>query len=190
MPYFRAFQPFRSRRPTLWTQSLSWWIIWFLISTFLYAIVQIGLFVTTFLSSTALTMGTNAVFSGFSAFSVTATNFMNSITFVMNYLFFISSDFSDFASLSDPQTLPFFFKRVPPWFYLRRRLLYPFNYENKCRIFKLFSLFRLRWPSLWTQSLLWWIIYFLILTFLYATVQIELLVTAFSYLTALTMVMS
>ncbi|WP_273418873.1 hypothetical protein, partial [Clostridium sp. AF02-29] len=67
-----------------------------------------------------LTMGTNAVFSGFSAFSVTATNFMNSITFVMNYLFLISSDFSDFASLSDPQTLPFFFKRVPPWFYLRR----------------------------------------------------------------------
>ena len=31
-------------------------------------------------------MGTNAVFSGFSAFSVTATNFMNSITFVMNHL--------------------------------------------------------------------------------------------------------
>ena len=24
---------------------------------------------------------------------------------------------------------------------IRRRLLYPFNYENKCRIFKLFSLF-------------------------------------------------
>ena len=59
-------------------------------------------------------------FRAFSAFSVTATNFMNSITFVMNYLFLISSDFSDFASLSDPQTLPFFFKRVPPWFYLRR----------------------------------------------------------------------
>ena len=33
-----------------------------------------------------LTKGTNAVFSGFSAFSVTATNFMNSITFVMNHL--------------------------------------------------------------------------------------------------------
>ena len=64
-------------------------------------------------------------FRAFSAFSVTATNFMNSITFVMNYLFLISSDFSDFASLSDPQTLPFFFKRVPPWFYLRRRTLYP-----------------------------------------------------------------
>ena len=31
-------------------------------------------------------MGTNAVFSGFSAFSVTATNFMNSITFVMEHL--------------------------------------------------------------------------------------------------------
>ena len=79
-------------------------------------------------------------FRAFSAFSVTATNFMNSITFVMNYLFLISSDFSDFASLSDPQTLPFFFKRVPPWFYLRRRLLYPFNYGNKFRIFGLFSL--------------------------------------------------
>ena len=64
-------------------------------------------------------------FRAFSAFSVTATNFMNSITFVMNYLFLISSDFSDFASLSDPQTLPFFFKKVPPWFYLRRRTLYP-----------------------------------------------------------------
>ena len=64
-------------------------------------------------------------FRAFSAFSVTATNFMNSITFVMNYLFLISSDFSDFASLSDPQTLPFFFKKVPPWFYLRRRILYP-----------------------------------------------------------------
>ncbi|RHO39250.1 hypothetical protein DW181_05570 [Clostridium sp. AM16-23] len=31
-------------------------------------------------------MGTNAVFSGFSAFSVTATNFMNSIAFVMEHL--------------------------------------------------------------------------------------------------------
>ena len=46
-------------------------------------------------------------FRAFSAFSVTVTNFMNSITFVMNYLFLISSDFSDFASLSDPQTLSF-----------------------------------------------------------------------------------
>ena len=137
-----------------------------------------------------LTTRTNAVFPGFFDLLAPAAIIYNSITSVMNYLFLISSDFSDFASLSDPQTLSFFFKRVPPWFYLRRRLLYPFNYENKCRIFKLFSLFRLRWPSLWNQSLLWWIIGFLISTFLYATVQIELLVIAFYSLTALTMVAS
>ncbi len=79
-----------------------------------------------------LTKETNAVFPGFFDPLAPAAIIYNSNTFVMNYLFPISSDFSDFASLSDPQTLPFFFKRVPPWFYLRRRLLYPFNYENKC----------------------------------------------------------
>ena len=50
-------------------------IIWRVISIFLGGACYIH-----------LTMGTNAVFSGFSAFSVTATNFMNSITFVMNHL--------------------------------------------------------------------------------------------------------
>ena len=50
-------------------------IIWRVISFFLGGACYIH-----------LTMGTNAVFSGFSAFSVTATNFMNSITFVMNHL--------------------------------------------------------------------------------------------------------
>ena len=87
-----------------------------------------------------LTTRTNAVFPSFFAPLASAAIIYNSITSVMNYLFLISSDFPDFASLSDPQTLPFFFKRVPSWFYLRRRLLYPFNYENVCRIFRLFSL--------------------------------------------------
>ena len=87
-----------------------------------------------------LTKETNAVFPGFFDPLAPAAIIYNSITSVMNYLFLISSDFPDFASLSDPQTLPFFFKRVPSWFYLRRRLLYPFNYENVCRIFRLFSL--------------------------------------------------
>ena len=72
-----------------------------------------------------LTKETNAVFPGFFDPLAPAAIIYNSNTFVMNYLFLISSDFSDFASLSDPQTLPFFFKRVPPWFYLRRRTLYP-----------------------------------------------------------------
>ena len=66
-----------------------------------------------------LTKETNAVFPGFFDPLAPAAIIYNSNTFVMNYLFPISSDFSDFASLSDPQTLPFFFKRVPPWFYLR-----------------------------------------------------------------------
>lgn len=74
-----------------------------------------------------LTKETNAVFPGFFDPLAPATFIYNSITSVMNYLFLISSDFSDFASLSDPQTLPFFFKRVPSWFYLRRRLFYPLN---------------------------------------------------------------
>ena len=72
-----------------------------------------------------LTKETNAVFPGFFDPLAPAAIIYNSNTFVMNYRFLISSDFSDFASLSDPQTLPFFFKRVPPWFYLRRRVLYP-----------------------------------------------------------------
>ena len=101
--------------------------------------------ITSFLGSACyihLTMGTNAIFSGFSALSVTATNFMNSITFVMNYLFLISSDFSDFASLSDPQTLPFFFKRVPPWFYLRRWTLYPTELQRFiCFTWNIYRLF-------------------------------------------------
>ena len=137
-----------------------------------------------------LTKETNAVFPGFFDPLAPAAIIYNSITSVMNYLFLISSDFSDFASLSDPQTLPFFFKRVPPWFYLRRRLLYPFNYGNKCRIFGLFQPFRSRRPTLWTQSLSWWIIWFLISTFLYATVLIGLFVTTFLSSTALTMVTS
>ena len=72
-----------------------------------------------------LTTRTNAVFPSFFAPLASAAIIYNSITSVMNYLFLISSDFSNFASLSDPQTLPFFFKRVPSWFYLRKRVLYP-----------------------------------------------------------------
>ena len=72
-----------------------------------------------------LTKETNAVFPGFFDPLAPAAIIYNSITSVMNYLFLISSDFSDFASLSDPRTRPFFFKTVPPWFYLRRRVLYP-----------------------------------------------------------------
>ena len=68
-----------------------------------------------------LTKETNAVFPGFFDPLAPAAIIYNSITSVMNYLFLISSDFSDFASLSDPQTLPFFFKWVPSWFYLRSR---------------------------------------------------------------------
>ena len=137
-----------------------------------------------------LTKETNAVFSGFSALLAPAAISMNSITLVMNFhcILFWHSGQSLLESNSDLSLSNF--HKSQPWLNLRRRLLYPFNYENKCRIFKLFSLFRLRWPSLWTQSLLWWIICFLISTFLYATVKIELLVTAFYSLTALTMVMS
>ena len=137
-----------------------------------------------------LTKGTNAVFSGFFSLLATVAISMNPITFVMNFYCNLlwHPGQSLLESNSDLSLLKF--QRCQPWLNLRRRLLYPFNYENKCRIFKLFSLFRLRWPSLWTQSLLWWIICFLISTFLYATVKIELLVTAFYSLTALTMVMS
>ena len=137
-----------------------------------------------------LTKETNAVFSGFSALLAPAAISMNSITLVMNFYCILFWHSGQSLSESNSDLSLSNFHKSQPWLNLRRRLLYPFNYENKCRIFKLFSLFRLRWPSLWTQSLLWWIICFLISTFLYATVQIELLVTAFYSLTALTMVMS
>ena len=86
-----------------------------------------------------LTKETNAVFPGFFDPLAPAAIIYNSITSVMNYLFFISSDFSDFASLSDPQTLPFFFKRVPPWFYLRRRVLYPTELQKHCLFYLQFQ---------------------------------------------------
>ena len=40
---------------------------------------------------------------------------------------------------SNSKLIPFHFQRVQPWLNLRRRLLYPFNYENECLIFGLFS---------------------------------------------------
>ena len=89
-----------------------------------------------------LTKETNAVFPGFFDPLAPAAIIYNSNTFVMNYLFLISSDFSDFASLSDPQTLPFFFKRVPPWFYLRRRLLYPTELQRHiCFTWNIYRIF-------------------------------------------------
>ena len=139
MPYFRAFQLFWLRLPYLWIQSLLWWIS--IVSNFDIQGNPCGNRTLTYHFSTSislnhdwtlggpryihLTKETNAVFPGFFALLAPAAIIYNSNTFVMNYLFLISSDFSDFASLSDPQTLPFFFKRVPSWFYLRRRVLYP-----------------------------------------------------------------
>ena len=139
MPYFRAFQLFWLRLPYLWIQSLLWWI-----SIVSYFDIQVNPcwnrtltyhFPTSISLNHDWTLGgpryihltkeTNAVFPGFFDPLAPAAIIYNSNTFVMNYLFLISSDFSDFASLSDPQTLPFFFKKVPPWFYLRRRILYP-----------------------------------------------------------------
>ena len=100
MPYFRAFQLFWLRLPYLWIQSLLWWIS--IVSYFDIQVNPCWNRTLTYHFSTSislnhdwtlggpryihLTKGTNAVFSGFSAFSVTATNFMNSITFVMNHL--------------------------------------------------------------------------------------------------------
>ena len=88
-----------------------------------------------------LTKGTNAVFSGFSALLATVAVSMNPITFVMNFycnLFWHPGQFL-LESNSDLSLLKF--HRCQPWLNLRRRLLYPFNYENECRIFGLFSLF-------------------------------------------------
>ena len=42
---------------------------------------------------------------------------------------------------SNSKFIPFSFQRVQPWLNLRRRLLYPFNYENECRILVFFSYF-------------------------------------------------
>ena len=42
---------------------------------------------------------------------------------------------------SNSKFIPFSFQRVQPWLNLRRHLLYPFNYENKCRIYGLLSHF-------------------------------------------------
>ena len=82
MPYFRAFSAFWLRSPYLWIQSLSWWI-----SIVTYFDIQVNPYWNRtltyhFLNSKGvnhgwtlggpryihLTKGTNAVFSGFSAF--------------------------------------------------------------------------------------------------------------------------
>ena len=86
-----------------------------------------------------LTKETNAVFSGFSALLAPAAISMNSITLVMNFLciLFWHSGQSLLESNSDLSLSNF--HKSQPWLNLRRRLLYPFNYENECRIFGLFS---------------------------------------------------
>ena len=88
-----------------------------------------------------LTKETNAVFSGFSALLAPAAISMNSITLVMNFhcILFWHSGQSLLESNSDLSLLNF--HKSQPWLNLRRRLLYPFNYENECRIFGLFSHF-------------------------------------------------
>ena len=87
-----------------------------------------------------LTKETNAVFSGFSALLAPAAISMNSITLVMNFhcILFWHSGQSLLESNSDLSLSNF--HKSQPWLNLRRRLLYPFNYENVCRIFRLFSL--------------------------------------------------
>lgn len=79
-----------------------------------------------------LTKETNAVFSGFSALLAPAAISMNSITLVMNFhcILFWHSGQSLLESNSDLSLLSF--HKSQPWLNLRRRLLYPFNYENKC----------------------------------------------------------
>ena len=103
MPYFRAFQLFWLRLPYLWIQSLLWWIS--IVSYFDIQVNPCWNRTLTYHFSTSislnhdwtlggacyihLTMRTNAVFSGFSATLVPATIFMNPLTFVMNYLYFL-----------------------------------------------------------------------------------------------------
>ena len=128
MPYFQAFQPF-SVTVTFFMNSITF-VMNHLFSYFDISICHSSnrtLSYRLFLSHGSnhgyilggycyihLTTRTNAVFPGFFDPLAPAAIIYNSNTFVTNYLFLISSDFSDFASLSDPQTLPFFFKRVPP----------------------------------------------------------------------------
>ena len=113
-----------------------------------------------------LTKGTNAVFSGFFSLLATVAISMNPITFVMN--FYCNLLWHPGQSLLESNSdLPLlYFRRCQPWLNLRRRLLYPFNYKNKCRIFGLFQPSGLRLPSLWIRSLPWSIFPFLILTLL------------------------
>ena len=82
-----------------------------------------------------LTKETNAVFSGFSAFWAPAAMFMNPITCVMNcscyyilILAFLQTLKSRCVSLNGLHL------ELP----LRRRLLYPFNYENLYKIYMLY----------------------------------------------------
>lgn len=97
-----------------------------------------------------LTKETNAVFPGFFDPLAPAAIIYNSNTFVMNYLFPISSDFSDFASLSDPQTLPFFFKRFRHGSTLGGEPSILLRYMD---VYKIFSVGRLLQQALRKRSL-------------------------------------
>ena len=103
MPYFQAFQPF-SVTVTFFMNSITFVMnhlfSYFDISichssnrTLSYRLLLTHGFNHGYILGGAcyihLTMRTNAVFSGFSATLVPATIFMNPITFVMNYLYFL-----------------------------------------------------------------------------------------------------
>ena len=135
-----------------------------------------------------LTKGTNAVFSGFFSLLATVAISMNPITFVMN--FYCNLLWHPGQSLMESNSdLPLLnFRRCQPWLNLRRRLLYPFNYENECRIFGLFCPFWQRLPYLWIQSLSWWIISFSCSDTTGDISQIELWLTTFLFPLEITIV--
>ena len=100
-------------------------------------------------------------FQGFHTSLATVAISMNPITCVMNFHCILLWHLRQSLLESNSDLPPLCFQRVQPWLNLRRRLLYPFNYGNKCRIFGLFSSFGYGKPYLWNQSLSWWIICFL-----------------------------
>ena len=112
MPYFRAFQLFWLRLPYLWIQSLLWWIS--IVSYFDIQVNPCWNRTLTYHFSTSislnhdwtlggpryihLTKGTNAVFSGFSAPSVTVNHIYELNHFRDELLLLLYIDFSLFAN--------------------------------------------------------------------------------------------
>ena len=145
MPYFRASQLFWLRLPYLWIQSLLWWIS--IVSNFDIQGNPCWNRTLTYHFSTSislnhdwtlggpryihLTKGTNAVFSGFSAFLAPAAMFMNPITCVMNCLSYYILILAFLQTLTNAVFSGFSGS---------------FGYGK---------------PYLWNQSLAWWIICFL-----------------------------